>query len=75
MKRLKKRTISLGKGAIGLSIGSQVLGTMNGGAITAKGQAGMGAMAGFFPVVGTTLGAGMVMGSLKMLGKTVKKRK
>lgn len=75
MKKLKKKALALGKGAIGLGIGSQMLGTMNGGVIAAKGQAGMGAMAGAFKPVGTIIGTGLTLGALDTLRKSVPKRK
>ena len=70
MKKAKKM-LDLTKGIIGTSIISQSLGTI-GGTVAEKGQKVMSNISVFYPAMGTTIGSGMVIGSLEELIKVGK---
>lgn len=72
MRKYRNAIVGLGVGAVGLSIGSQVLGGI-GGDIARKGQAGFYNVSKFAPAMGTIIGSGLVVSSLKGLERTVKK--
>jgi len=74
MKKLKKQAIGLGVGAVGLSVGSSVLGDI-GGTTAAKGQAGLYNVAKFMPATGTLIGGGFLLRSMDLLKRKVRRRK
>ena len=61
-------------GGIALGVGSSVVGSV-GGATAANAQAGLGTFSSFLPVVGTGIGAGIVIGQLRNLEDTTKRKR
>ncbi len=84
-KRKKDSDLGIVRASKGIVVGSAVLGFGGsvvgaasgpvGGSTAASSQAGLGAAAGFLPIVGTTIGGGLVVGQLRKLNKQVKHRK
>lgn len=61
-------------GATILGVGSSVVGGI-GGSTAASAQAGLGAAAGFLPVIGTAVGAGVVIRQLDNLQESTKRKR
>jgi hypothetical protein len=75
-KRFLKDISGYTAGAVGLGIGSSVLGEI-GGTTSGYGQQGLSNASKFLPATGTMIGAGMMFGALNELARsaTYKKRK
>jgi hypothetical protein len=74
MKKKKRSTIySMGMGAVGLSVGSSVLGGI-GGTAAEYGQKGISNAASYLPVTGTILGGGLAIGALNSLTNAVPRK-
>ncbi len=75
-KRKKDSDLGIVRASKGIVVGSAVLG-FGGSVVGAAGGpvGGITAAAGFLPIVGTTIGGGLVVGQLRKLNKQVKHRK
>lgn len=70
--KMKKKNKDLGmtKPALGMVAGATILGVGGSVAVSAGGSgAGMSAMAGYMPAMGTTIGAGLTIQQLRKLQK------
>jgi len=73
-KKYKKAVGGMIVGGAALGLGSQVLGSV-GGSAASSAQAGIGKVSGAMPVMGSIVGAGMVVDSLGRLKKSAKMRR
>ncbi len=72
----KKKDIGFVEGGIELSKGAVVLGVGADVAVKAGGNpAGLTTMSSFMPAMGSAMGAGLVVGQLKKLSKSSKRKK
>ncbi len=74
VRKLKKQVKPFVQTAIGLGIGSVVVGKI-GGSTAAASQAGLQTFSGFLPVAGTALGAGAALRSLSFLEPDKRRKK
>ena len=70
---VSKKTKDLIVGGVAIGAGSLVLSRFGGTAAT-HAQTGLTNVSGFFPVIGTTIGAGLTLKTLDMLPKPKKKK-
>lgn len=75
VKKILKTTGQLVMGGVGIGLGASMLDKLPASPATTQVQAGMTTFAGFYPLMSTAAGMGLVVGELGKISKKVKRRK
>lgn len=75
LKKMRKAALGMAASGVTMGVGAYTVGQADVGGNVPEASTAIGKVSSFMPAMGTTMGAGMVFGSMKGMQKSAKRRR